>query len=243
MPERLQKVLARAGIASRRKAEAIILAGQVTVNGRVVTTLGTKADLTRDAVMINGQPLSQPALIVYLLHKPIDVVSTTRDPKGRTTIFDLVPKTPRVFSIGRLDRMSEGLILLTNDGDLALQLTHPRYEHEKEYELWGKSVNTIEGLQAKLAKGARVRDGLIKPDRVTWVGLRNDQLVLRVTVHEGRKHLIRRLAAANGFELTRLRRIRLGGLQLGDLPPGRYRLLTEREVARLTKPRVTPLPG
>lgn len=232
--QRLQKVLARAGVASRRAAEALITAGRVTVDGRLVTEIGTKVDSDYQRIEVDGKPiklLSQT--IVYLLNKPRGVVSSRRDEKGRQTVTDLVSKDPPVYPVGRLDRMSEGLVLLTNDGDLAYRLTHPKFGHEKEYELTGVTKRSVDELLALFQAGVVLSDGEFRPDRVTLAGLRNGQLILRVVIHEGRSHLLRRAAAKLGFEITRLRRVRMGPIQLGKLPVGQYRKLSESEMAML----------
>ena len=231
--ERLQKILARAGIASRRKAEAYLTAGRVAVNGKVVTDLGSKADWQTDQITVDGRPLDRPQTVVYLLNKPPDVVTTSADPLGRQQVTDLVPKDPRVFPVGRLDRMTEGLLLLTNDGELALRLTHPRYEHSKEYLATGVTSRPIKDLVAGFQAGTLIDGKLIVPDAVRFVAIRDHRVTLAITVHEGQNHLIRRLCGRRGFEITRLVRTRLGPLMLADLPPGRYRRLGESEVSQL----------
>lgn len=232
MQERLQKILARAGIASRRKTEAVIQAGHVTVNG-TVATLGSKADAARDDIRIDRQPITFPEPMVYALNKPVDVLSTTSDPAGRSTVLDFGPKDIRLFPVGRLDRMSEGLLLLTNDGNLALELTHPRFLHEKEYELSGRSPMGRVALIARFQRGTTIDGRQLKPDRVEWVGRTGEEQVLRIVLHEGPHHALRRLAARVGFEITHLRRLRIGGLWLADLRLGQMRRLSPEEVALL----------
>lgn len=233
MKERLQKILAHAGVASRRKAEEYLVAGRVAVNGVVVTELGTKADPQVDQIAVDGKLVGREQTVVYILNKPADVVSTAQDAFNRKRVIDFVPKTPRVYPVGRLDRMTEGLIILTNDGDLALELTHPRYEHEKEYEVSGVSRQSIDRLVDRLRRGVELPDGFIKPDKVTFHGVRRNALVISLVVHEGRHHLIRRLCAKVGFDIVRLVRTRIGALSLHDLEPGEARQLTQTEISQL----------
>lgn len=243
MRERLQKILSRAGIASRRRAELLITTGHVKVNGQIVRELGLKADPDQDRIVVDNRPVILAPTIVYALHKPLDVVSTNRDPERRTTVLDLVPVSPRVYPIGRLDRMTAGLILLTNDGELALHLSHPRYEHSKEYELIGTSLRPLTELLSRMRRGVRLQDGWFVPDDVQYVGQRKDQLVFRVVVHEGRNHLLRRFSARVGLELTRLTRIRVGPITLTGLSPGMWRRLGAEELRMLRQLVTEPVPG
>lgn len=232
MNERLQKILARAGIASRRKAEEMIRAGRVQVNGLVVTEMGRRADPAADRIAVDGRVIAQPEPFVYLvLHKPQGVLSTTRDDRGRRIVLDLIPAQERIYPVGRLDAGSEGLLLLTNDGELAHRLTHPRYEHEKEYHVLVQGCPTPETLE-RLRKGVSLEDG---PARVDAVELLSEgkESWLRIIVHEGRKHLVRRLCAAVGHPVQRLIRVRIGPLTLGNLPTGRHRHLTDDEIKQL----------
>jgi len=240
--ERLQKVLARAGVASRRAAEGLIAAGRVTVNGQVVTTLGTQVDPARDRIAVDGQPVrleTVPITITILLHKPAGYVTTVRDPWGRPTVLDLVKTVQeqsgtRLFPIGRLDADSEGLLLLSNDGELAHQLTHPRFAQEKEYLVLVEGRPGAEALRqlragvpldGKLTAPALVEVAQGKPgDGGTW---------LRFVIHEGRKRQIRRMCQAVGHAVRRLVRVREGALLLGDLPSGQWRYLTAAEIAQL----------
>lgn len=233
MRERLQKILAASGIASRRKAEEIITAGRVMVNGKLVNELGARADAAVDTITVDGKELVAAPRVVYALNKPRGVISTRADEQGRETVTQLVPSDPPVFPVGRLDADSEGLLLLTNDGALTDRLTHPKYEHEKEYEIIGHTKRTPEGMTDRFQRGAQLKDGVLVPDKVEFAGLRKNQLIFRITVHEGRNHLIRRLASRMQFEITRLRRIRIGAIQLGDLAPGKYRQLSDSEIRQL----------
>jgi 23S rRNA pseudouridine2605 synthase len=238
-PERLQKFLARAGVASRRHAEEMILAGRVRVNGQVVTQLGTKVQAAKDAVQVDGQPVSLPVARVYLLlHKPAGVVTTASDPQGRQTVLDLLPpslRAARVFPVGRLDLDSEGLLLLTNDGAFALHLMHPRYEQEKEYHALVRGRPRPEVLEA-------LRRGLVLPGEPRPTAPAQARFLraasgsdswLAVTLHEGRKRQVRRMLEVVGHPVQRLIRVRVGPLGLGDLAPGQWRLLNAAEVAAL----------
>lgn len=232
--ERLQKVLARAGVASRRRAEELIRAGRVTVNGAVTTEPGTRVDPRRDEVRVDGRLLRGPEPLVYIaLHKPAGVVSTARDPRGRRTVLDLVPDLGvRLYPVGRLDYDSSGLILLTNDGDLALRLTHPRHGAEKVYRVRVEGHPDAAALD-RLRRGVRLSDGVTAPAKVREVGRDAAGSTLEVVLREGRNRQLRRMCAAVGHPVHALVRVGEAGLALGDLPPGAWRRLTEAEVARL----------
>ncbi|MBS1870454.1 MAG: rRNA pseudouridine synthase [Actinobacteria bacterium] len=226
---RLAKYLAHAGVASRRAAEQLIAEGRVTVNGATVT------DPARDvgdhsAVAFDGEPVkgAEPR-VAYALHKPAGVVSTSSDTHGRRTVVDLVPKERRLYPVGRLDADSTGLILLTNDGELANRLTHPRYEVPKTYRatLGGPAI-TDRALKA-LREGVQLEDGLTAPARVR----RLTPHQLELTIHEGRNRQVRRMCEAVGRPVKQLVRIRFGPLELGDLRPGKSRRLTATELAAL----------
>lgn len=226
-PQRLQKVLARAGVASRRKAEELIAAGRVTVNGRVAVLGDVAAEV--DDVRLDGRPLAAPARhVTYALHKPRGYVTTASDERGRPTVLELVPAAPGLHPVGRLDLDSEGLLLLTTEGDLTLRLTHPRYEHEKEYRVWTDPPRVPQAALARLRAGVLLDDGpavAVRAERADGGAV----IVLR----EGRKRQVRRMMAAVGHEVVRLVRTRVAGLELGGLAPGAYRELTEEEVADL----------
>ena len=232
MTERLQKVLARSGIASRRKAEELIRDGHVAVNGAVVTEMGTRVDADQDRIQVDGETLRlEPPPVYYMLNKPPGYISTARDDRGRRTVLDLVQVPERVYPVGRLDLESEGLVLLTNDGELTNLLTHPRYEHEKEYHVWVDGQPTDEALQ-RLRDGIELDDGVARADEIELIesGRRSH---LRLVLHEGRKHIVRRMCEAIGHPVVRLVRVRMGPLRLGDLALGDYRPLTKNEVERL----------
>ncbi len=231
--ERLQKVLAQAGVASRRKSEELIRQGRVMVNGRVVTELGTKVNPARDDVRVDGRRVhSAPGRLYVMLNKPGGVISAMEDRRGRRALGDLVSLPQRLYPVGRLDLHSEGLILLTDDGELANLLTHPRYEHEKEYQVWVNGEPTEETLQA-WRQGVLLDGKPTAPARVEVLGRRGDATLLRVAMHEGRKRQIRRVAELLGHPVRELKRVRLGPLELGPLEVGQWRYLTTKEVRSL----------
>jgi 23S rRNA pseudouridine2605 synthase len=227
---RLQRILAAAGISARRGAEALIRAGRVRVNGRTAQ-LGERADPWRDEVTLDGEPLRSQRPVYWMLHKPRGVVSSVRDPEGRPTVVEFVPEQgARVFPVGRLDRDSEGLLLLTNDGLVAHALLHPSHEVEREYEVVVRGEMEAEKL-ARLARGVRLDDGWTAPARVAQVQRdpRADTTRFRLTLHEGRKRQIRRALLALGHPVRELRRLRFGPIRLGDLARGRARRLDPEE--------------
>jgi 23S rRNA pseudouridine2605 synthase len=231
--ERLQKVLARAGVASRRKSEDLIRQGRVRVNGQIVTQLGTRVDLGRDDIRVDGDLIQVAASRVYvLLNKPPGVLSTMVDGRGREALGDLVPVPGRLYPVGRLDAMSEGLILLTDDGELANLLTHPRYEHQKEYRVVVSGQPSDETLEV-WRQGVVLDGKATVPAQVEILSVQRDLAVLRVVMREGRKRQIRRIAELLGHPVRELRRVRLGPLQLGTLEPGQWRYLTPKEIRSL----------
>lgn len=234
MEIRLQKLIAGTGLASRRKAETLISAGRVTVNGRVVTELGTKVDPNRDHVKVDGKHLSSAQPYVYLmLNKPKHVMSTLDDPGGRPTVKDyLRGVSVRVFPVGRLDFDSEGLMLLTNNGDLAQALLHPRYHVPKTYLIKVKRVLTDEEIRT-LERGVKLDDGMTSPAHVKKVKKVEQNSWLELTIREGRKHQVKRMLDAVGHPVLRLIRVKMGPLVLGDLEPGEFRFLEDREANAL----------
>lgn len=234
MKERLQKILSARGIASRRKAEALILAGRVSCNGRVCC-LGDSADPEMDQIFLDGQPLPAPEDFVYImLNKPRGVVTTLSDEKGRKNAAQLVADCGlRVYPVGRLDMDSEGLLLFTNDGALANRLTHPKHEVEKTYVV--SVTGYSEEAMTKLARPVRLDGYLIRPPKLRLLGRQGGSAQLSVTIHEGRNRQVRRMCAMAGLTVTQLRRVREGNLELGDLPPGKWRYLTADEVEALRK--------
>ena len=233
----MQKVLAAAGIGSRRVCEELIAAGRVEVNG-VPAVLGRRVDTDTDRITVDGVPVGvRPGLVYYLLNKPPGVVSTASDPQGRPTVTGLVPSEPRVYPVGRLDAATEGLLLLTNDGDLAHRLTHPSFGVEKEY-LASVEGSPRAGAVRRLREGVELDDGPTAPARVSLVA----PDVLRITIHEGRNRQVRRMADAVGHPVRRLVRTRIGPLRTGSLRPGEWRLLTQEEVRSLERATAAPSP-
>jgi len=223
---RLNAYLARAGVASRRKADELIKAGRVSVNGRL-GELNTFV-CASDRVEVDGRPVAKQRLAYLLLHKPAGVVTTARDPGGRPTVVDLVPHEPRVVPVGRLDADTTGALLLTNDGELAHRLAHPRYEVDKVYVADVDGEPPDEAIQA-LAAGVELDDGRTAPARARRTGPSRIEL----TIHEGRKHQVKRMCEAVGYPVRRLHRRAYAGLTLGSLRPGAWRELTRDEVERL----------
>ncbi len=239
--ERLARYLAHAGIASRRHAEILIEAGRVRVNGQVVTTQGARIDSERDSVTVDGKPVQCTAKPVYiLLHKPAGYVSTASDPQKRPTVLDLLPpelRRLRVYPVGRLDIDTSGLLLLTNDGDFALHLTHPRYSMDKHYHALVKGYPPASALNA-LRRGVEiVEDNGVhhktSPARVSIYKQAGGNCWLTLTIHEGHKRQVRRMLAATGYSVLELMRVGIGSLELGDVPVGKWRYLTEDEVSNL----------
>jgi 23S rRNA pseudouridine2605 synthase len=229
--ERLQKVLAATGYGSRRVCEDLIAAGRVTVNG-AVAIVGRRVDPDVDRVEVDGAPIGvRPGLVYYLLNKPIGVITTARDTHGRQTVLDLVPSEPRVFSVGRLDVDTEGLLLLTNDGQLANRIAHPSHGIEKEYlvEVGGGQVSP--GALRSLRDGVELDDGMTAPARVS----QPDPGVVRLVIHEGRNRQVRRMCEAVGHPVNRLVRTRIGPLLDRSLRPGQWRDLTADEWRVLTE--------
>ena len=227
--ERLQKVLAQRGYGSRRLCEEMIADGRVSVNGDVAV-LGRRVEVDVDVVALDGKVLSvRPGLVYYLLNKPAGVVTTASDPQGRRTVVDLVPDEPRVFPVGRLDRDTEGLLLITNDGQLTLHLTHPRYGVEKEYLATVDGGTVSPGNLRQLRDGLMLDDGMTAPAKVS----QPDRGVLRLAIHEGRNRQVRRMCEAIGHPVTRLVRTRVGPISDRRLRPGQWRELTGDEVIAL----------
>jgi 23S rRNA pseudouridine2605 synthase len=228
--ERVQKVLARAGLGSRRVCDELVADGRVRVNG-VVAEPGTRVDPDHDVIEVDGAVVGvRPGLVHYLLNKPSGVVTTASDPQGRPTVVDLVPSDPRVFPVGRLDADTEGLLLLTNDGDLAQRVAHPSHGVEKEYlaEVEGRPSR---GEVRRLREGVELDDGMTAPAKVTAVA----PSALSIAIHEGRNRQVRRMCAAVGHPVVRLVRVRIGPLSDRRLAPGEWRELTQDEVRALER--------
>lgn len=231
--ERLQKILAQAGIASRRKCEEVIAAGRVTVDGVVQTELGTKADPFKQRIEVDGNPISLERKVCILLHKPTSYVTTVTDPEGRRTVMDLVESVKeRVYPIGRLDYDTSGLLLLTNDGELTEKLLHPSHELPKVYRVTVLGMPEREIIQ-KLKSGVQLEDGMTKPAQVRTLRNHPKESVLEITIHEGRNRQVRRMFEAVGHPVKRLKRVQFGPLYLGSLATGKWRWLTEEEWEQL----------
>jgi 23S rRNA pseudouridine2605 synthase len=236
--ERLSRFLAHAGIASRRHAEELIAAGRVQVNGVAVTTQGTRINPDTDIVLVDNKPVRTTSKHVYLLlHKPIGYVSTAHDPQGRPTVLDLLPaelRALRLYPVGRLDIDSGGLLLLTNDGDFALHLTHPRYSMQKHYQALVQGCPSESSLIA-LCGGVTItedkgRSHKTAPAQVSLLRKAGPDCWLSLTIHEGRKRQVRRMLAAVGHPVLELSRVGIGPIELGDIPAGRWRFLTDEEL-------------
>ena len=234
---KLQKVLARSGLASRRVCEEYIEDGLVTVNGEVAV-IGRRVDPAVDRIEVDGARVAvAPGLVHYLLHKPAGVVSTASDPEGRQTVVDLVPSEPRVFPVGRLDFHTEGLIVLTNDGDLTHRLTHPSYGVEKEY-LASVEGKPTPGEVRRLREGIELDDGMTAPAKASLLA----EQLLKITIHEGRNQQVRRMCEAIGHPVLRLVRTRIGPITDRKLKAGEWRELTADEVRQLDQAASGPAP-
>lgn len=235
MEKRLQKILAEIGIASRRKAEEMIIEGRVTVNGKVAT-IGMKADLNRDHIKLNGKLLIRPEPKVYLIvNKPKGVVTSLHDPEGRPTIKDFLKGVKyRVFPVGRLDYDSEGLLLLTNDGNFTHTVLHPSKKIPKTYLVKVREVLEDDEIE-KLRKGIRLEDGVTAPAKVKRIRKTENNSWLEITLHEGKKRQIRRMLEKVGHPVLKLKRIRINGIELGNLESGKYRYLMPDEVDKIKK--------
>ena len=238
-PERVQKALARAGFGSRRACEVLIEAGRVTVDGEIVR-LGDRIDRERQVLRVDGVLVATRAdLVHYVVNKPIGIVSTAHDPEGRRTVVELVPAEPRVHPVGRLDADSEGLLILTNDGDLTHLLTHPRHGVEKAYLVEVEGRPSPAALRT-LRTGVMLDDGVTAPARVSLVQAGERVSAVEVTIHEGRNRQVRRMLAAVGHPVRRLVRTRIGPLRVPELAPGEWRVLRPDEVHRLAGAATAP---
>ena len=231
--ERLQKVIAEAGITSRRKAEKLILDGEVKVNGVVVTELGTKVS-DKDMIQVGNQVLEKEAKEYYLLNKPRGVITSTSDEKNRKVVTDLIPSSVRLFPVGRLDYDTTGVLLLTNDGDFTNILMHPNNEVDKVY--MAKLKGIIKGEQInKLQDGVELDDEVVKATKVKLkkVDQKNNTCMVQITIHEGRNHQVKRMFESVGYEVLKLKRERVAFFDLKDLQSGEFRKLTPKEVAKV----------
>ena len=236
MAERLQKIIARAGIASRRAAEEMILNGRVTVDGQTITELGGKYDSSRQKICVDGKPLTlAEKKVYYLLNKPKGYLSTAKDERGRRTVLDLLPEvSERVYPLGRLDNNTEGLLLISNDGDLMNGLLHPRYKVNKTYVARLAGVPS-EKLLDKLRQGIKLEDGMTAPAEVKMLETSDSEAKVEITIHEGRNRQVRRMFAAIGCDVRALKRVKFAGLTLKGVKRGHYRPLTDEEITELYK--------
>jgi pseudouridine synthase len=231
---RLQKYLAECGVASRREAEKLIIDGRVRVNG-VVAVIGQTVESESDAIEVDGSPVAPQRLTYIVLNKPRDVVTTAKDTHGRKTVLDLVGGAgSRVFPIGRLDMDVEGTLLLTNDGDLAYRLMHPKFEIEKTYLAWVSGTMTPE-TAARLSQGVDLEDGPTSPAKVEVLRHRPDATLIRLTLHEGRKREVKRMCEAVGHPVRTLRRIEFGGIGVEGMRIGEWRYLSRDEIESLRR--------
>ncbi len=231
-PPRLQKVLAAAGIGSRRACEEYILEGRVEIDGNVVTELGVRVDPQTQTIRLDGDIVQAERLLYYAVNKPPGVLSTNRDPAGRMRVVDLVPANSRVFTVGRLDKASEGLMLVTNDGELANRLAHPRYQVEKTYIVTVAGQPTQESLN-QLRRGVRLAEGTVKVQQLRVKRRLKQSTVIEMVLTEGRNREIRRMAARLGHKVITLKRVGIGPLRVARLPVGAYRPLSRQEVVKL----------
>lgn len=233
MEERLQKILAKMGIASRRAAEEIILEGRVTVNGKAAT-LGMKADPSKDHIKLDGKLLTKPEPKVYLMiNKPKGVITTLSESEERPTIRDFLKKIKyRIFPVGRLDYDSEGLLLLTNDGDFAHAILHPSKKIPKTYHVKIKGVLEDNDIE-KLKRGVKLKDGMTLPSKVKKLRKAEENSWIEITIYEGRKRQVRRMLEKVGHPVLKLKRVRINGIELGNLAPGAIRYLTSEEIRKI----------
>jgi len=237
MLERLQKVIAQAGVASRRDAEDLIKAGRVTVNGKVVTELGTKVEPKQARIAVDNKPIKAEKYLYILLNKPKGIITALEDPQGRKTVADLVADIPeRIYPVGRLDYNTEGLLIMTNDGDLTNTLTHPSHEIEKTYLAKVQGYPPEEKLD-KLRVGIKLEDGMTAPAKINVIAIDREKelTTLELVIHEGKNREIRRMCEAIGYPVKNLKRIKIAFLTLEGLRRGQYRQLLSAEVEELKK--------
>ncbi len=233
MTFRLNRAIAATGLCSRRRADELIASGKVAVNGVIVTDFNYSVDLSRDNLVVDGQPLKAKKLDYIVLYKPQGIVTTCNDEMGRESIVDILPRNlTHLKPIGRLDMESEGLIILTNDGDLAHALAHPSKHVFKRYEAVVEGRISDAALR-QMAKGMKLDDGMTLPAETWLINRREDESIFEIAIREGRNRQIRRMCAKLGYPVTRLVRVAIGGLQLGEMEPGEWRHLTVREIKAL----------
>ncbi len=233
--ERLQKVMAHAGVASRRKSEEIIAEGRVKVNGVVVTEMGTKVDPAQDTIEVDGEEIEKETKTYLKLHKPRGYVTTVNDPQGRQTVMDLIHGIDkRIYPVGRLDLDSSGLLLLTNDGDLTHKITHPSHELDKEYMVVANGELSQEEIN-RFKNGIKLEEGKTSPAKIEMVNQDPKNTTYQVIIHEGMNRQIRRMFDQLGYEVVSLIRVRIGNISLGSLKPGEHRKLSSKELQDLLR--------
>lgn len=230
--ERLQRVLSSRGVASRRKAEELIRAGRVSVDGTIVTELGTRVNPAKAAIRVDGKPVKRKALRYIVLHKPSGFITTTSDERGRRTVMELVPAEPGLFPVGRLDRDTEGLLLFTNDGEIANRVMHPRYGLTKEYMIL-TSARPSDAIMSKVRSGIEIDGKTVEPHEFRIVRESTKGVLLSIVLHEGMNHVVRRLMESVGIPISHLRRNRIGPLSVAGIPRGSHRELTHGELVSL----------
>jgi len=237
MKERLHKTIASAGVTSRRKAEVLIKEGRVTVNGKKVTELGTVTDPEKSKITVDGKPISGSNKKAYiLLHKPRGYITTLDDPQGRAKVTDLLRNIPvKVFPVGRLDYSAEGLLFLTNDGDLAQRLAHPKFAVPRTYLVKAKGFPDSTAIKC-LRAGVSLSDGVTLPAKVAFLKKTHNNSWLRITVRQGKNRMVKRMFTAVGHPVLKLTRIKFGPFSLGSLEPGEYRIVSEKEVKKFLSP-------
>lgn len=242
MNEKLHKYMAACGVASRRKSEELILSGVVSVNGKVIKTLGERIDTEKDIVKVRGKKISLPTKkVYYMFFKPEGYLTTVSDPEGRPTIFDLLPELKgKVNPVGRLDKDTEGLLFLTNDGEFAFRMTHPKFEVKKTYRAIVHGSITKKALAA-LENGVKLEDGVTKPAKVVLKEDREKTSLIELTIHEGKKRQVRRMLQAVGFPVIFLKRVEVDKIVLKNIDKGQYRPLTDKELVRLKSRLQLPL--
>ncbi|MGD9947938.1 MAG: pseudouridine synthase [Desulfobulbus sp.] len=233
MEERLQKILAKAGVASRRGAEQLIRDGRIQVNGAIITELGCKADPLKDAITFDGKRLHFEQKIYVLLNKPAGYVTTMADPQGRPIVSDLLKDFPeRLFPVGRLDLETEGALLMTNDGELGNAILHPRFEVNKTYEAWVAGFPSSQQL-AQLEHGIKVEGVMTQPAQVRILQRTKHQTLVEIIIHEGKKRQVRKMFEALNHRVMHLKRTAYGQLRLGTLAAGKYRILTSNDLKKI----------
>ncbi|MFH1062810.1 MAG: pseudouridine synthase [Candidatus Omnitrophota bacterium] len=231
MKERLNKIIAKSGICSRRKADALIVTGKVTINGQTVTALGTQADLQIDNILVNNKMLKTEEKVYILLHKPVGYTTTIKDPHAEKPITALFPKiSARLFPVGRLDKDTSGLLILTNDGDLSYTLTHPKFKVKRVYEAKVQKNLITETIKTIEAGGLEIDDYLTSKCKITVLSRTRTNTALLISIGEGRKREIRKMFDLFNHPVISLKRISFGKLELGSLPPGKWRYLKKSEI-------------